>query len=281
MKLISFDIGIKNMAYCVFELSGNFPIITSWNNINLIKSEDNKIKCNCILKNKQKCEKKASYVNKNNHYCKTHVKKISTKVLETPIKINKNMNLKELQGINNKYNLDIDFNKKKDNIIMDILNQIENNFFKKIIEKKKKNAQDYDLVDIGKKIKQNFDLIEDFNNITNVIIENQISPIANRMKTIQGMVAQYFIMKFDNICIDFISSSNKLKYFENDGTTYKDNKKNGVYFCNKVINLNSVNYSSYINYLENFKKKDDLADCFLQGIWYLKFKINTCSDLII
>ena len=30
---------------------------------------------------------------------------------------------------------------------------------------------------------------------THVIIENQISPIANRMKTIQGMITQYFIMK--------------------------------------------------------------------------------------
>jgi hypothetical protein len=281
MKLISFDIGIKNMAYCVFELSGNFPIITSWNNINLIQTDNIEKKCNCIMKNKKECNKKATYVNKNNYYCKTHVKKISSKVLEKPIKISKNINLKELREINDKYKLNVEFDKKKEEIIKEITNKIENDFFKRIIEKKNKKAQDYDLVDIGKKIKYNFNLIEDFNDVTNIIIENQISPIANRMKTIQGMVAQYFIMKFDSINIDFISSSNKLKYFENEGSSYKDNKKNGVYFCNKVINLNSNNYSSYVNYLDNFKKKDDLADCFLQGIWYFKFKINTCQELII
>ena len=37
--------------------------------------------------------------------------------------------------------------------------------------------------------------LPDIESITHVFIENQISPIANRMKTIQGMLAQYFIMK--------------------------------------------------------------------------------------
>ena len=53
-----------------------------------------------------------------------------------------------------------------------------------------------------------------FTDITHVVIENQLSPIANRMKTIQGMLAQYFIMIDENIDIQFISSSNKLKQFE-------------------------------------------------------------------
>ena len=38
-------------------------------------------------------------------------------------------------------------------------------------------------------------------------------PIANRMKTIQGMIAQYFIDKNVKL-IKFISASNKLKNFK-------------------------------------------------------------------
>ena len=45
-----------------------------------------------------------------------------------------------------------------------------------------------------------------------VIIENQIGPLAIRMKTIQGMIVQYFIMSNLNVeHIEFISASNKLK----------------------------------------------------------------------
>jgi hypothetical protein len=75
------------------------------------------------------------------------------------------------------------------------------------------------LVDIGKEINVQLSAIllkfDPNREITHIIIENQISPIANRMKTIQGMLSQYFIMKYEdrNITIDFISSFNKLKMF--------------------------------------------------------------------
>jgi len=140
--------------------------------------------------------------------------------------------------------------------------------------------------------------------ITHVVIENQISPIANRMKTIQGMLAQYFIMKNSDIEIEFVSSANKLKQFEKkkieniikekdqknddienipiesekatENTTktvttnpnYKEHKKDGVFYCSQILEINSC-FHNWKNALDA-KKKDDLADSFLQGIWYLK-----------
>lgn len=54
-----------------------------------------------------------------------------------------------------------------------------------------------------------------------VIIENQIGPLANKMKTIQGMLTQYFIMH--NVeTIEFISSSNKLKHWKDMIKTYSN-----------------------------------------------------------
>jgi len=49
------------------------------------------------------------------------------------------------------------------------------------------------------------------------------------MKTIQGMLAQYFIMRGQpNIVIEFVSSSNKLKDFVMEkNTTYTQHKKDG------------------------------------------------------
>jgi hypothetical protein len=116
--------------------------------------------------------------------------------------------------------------------------------------------------------------------ITHVIIENQISPIANRMKTIQGMIAQYFIM--NNVkTIEFISASNKLKSCVNtindsddeviaDISTYTNRKKLGVTTCLELLKNTK---STMLKHFESHKKKDDLADSLLQGIWYINNKI--------
>jgi hypothetical protein len=50
------------------------------------------------------------------------------------------------------------------------------------------------------------------NAIDTVVIENQISPIANRMKTVQGMITQYFLMRgVDKRRIIYFSAVQKLK----------------------------------------------------------------------
>ena len=102
-----------------------------------------------------------------------------------------------------------------------------------------------------------------------VIIENQIGPLANKMKTLQGMISQYFIMK--NIHhIEFISACNKLKDFTIEKMDYKQRKKFGVEKCLEILtNSKNVNWVSEIS---KSNKKDDLSDCFLQGLWYINHK---------
>ena len=99
------------------------------------------------------------------------------------------------------------------------------------------------------------------------------------MKTIQGMIAQYFIMRFgDGVVIEFVSSHNKLKGFSHKPppsaethkpTTYKANKTDGVAICRRFIAANPE-LADWSPTFERSKKRDDLADCFLQGVWYLK-----------
>ena len=86
------------------------------------------------------------------------------------------------------------------------------------------------------------------------------------MKTLQGMIAQYFIMKDQNN-IEFYSSSNKLKLFiGNQKTTYNERKKLSIEACNNLL-INNKN--DWLDSFNKNNKKDDLADCFLQGIYYL------------
>jgi hypothetical protein len=97
------------------------------------------------------------------------------------------------------------------------------------------------------------------------------------MKTVQGMIAQYFIMKDTNQRIEFFSSANKLKQFEDkkegkggkEVTSYSDRKKMGVTKCLELLQEDSSN-SSLIEYFNSHKKKDDLADCYLQACAFIK-----------
>ena len=118
-------------------------------------------------------------------------------------------------------------------------------------------------------MKKKFNKIFENIQVDGVIIENQIGPLAMRMKTLQGMIMQHFIEK--NIpLVEEVSASNKLKEFlGNKKTTYSERKKESI-----IITRNILNENNYLNeWLEIFnkhKKKDDLADSFLQGRWYLK-----------
>ena len=128
-----------------------------------------------------------------------------------------------------------------------------------------------------------------------MIIENQISTLASRMKTLQGMITQYFIMKHVER-IEFISASCKLKLFTDvsldttstdatmtcvDASTYADRKKSGITVCRSLGEISRKHKSDYAKWMpvfENHKKKDDLADCFLQGLWrFHLLKMGTSS----
>jgi len=129
-----------------------------------------------------------------------------------------------------------------------------------------------------------------------MIIENQISTLASRMKTLQGMITQYFIMKHIPI-IEFISASCKLKLFTDanasldlttddtvnvDASTYADRKKSGIAVCRSLGEISRKRNSDYTKWMpvfENHKKKDDLADCFLQGLWRVHLLRTTTSSV--
>jgi hypothetical protein len=130
---------------------------------------------------------------------------------------------------------------------------------------------DLSLIEIGINLKKTLDELYGDIHIDTVIIENQISPIANRMKTLQGMIAQYFIMK-DTTDIHFISAANKLKDYVSKKTTYSERKTMGIEICEELL-INNEQFGKHLEMFHTHKKKDDLADCFLQGIWYLRDKI--------
>ena len=71
MIILSIDVGLKNLAYCLFFIENKTKYcIKMWDTINLCNDEP--MQCCAAIK---QCPNKAKYAKDNLYYCKTHAKK--------------------------------------------------------------------------------------------------------------------------------------------------------------------------------------------------------------
>lgn len=270
MKVLSIDVGIKNLAFCLFEKqNGNVNFtISKWDIANV--SEKETFKC-CAVDKNIACNKPAKYKKNLDCFCLKHAKKQPFQVPASelhPISIQK-QKIQSLLEIAKKYSIVYDKSPKKAELVTLINQYAYNNYFQAITSV---NASKVDLINVGYNIKTQFDsLFANEETIDYVIIENQIGPIANRMKTLQGMIVQYFVMTPTFVeHIEFISASNKLKDFNiTEKTKYSERKQIGIQKCLEIIS-SDVAFSEHVAYFSKHTKKDDLSDSFLQGLWFIK-----------
>jgi Zn ribbon nucleic-acid-binding protein len=272
MKILSIDVGIKNLAFCLFEKSPSSEHfkISKWDVVNI--SEEECLKCGFVDKNVL-CNKPAKYKKDDTCFCLKHSKKQQYQLPtseQKPAFINK-QKIANLYEIADSYGIKYEPKVKKIDLVNLINNHIYKTYFETIVSK---NANDVDLFNIGVNIKNKFNnLFKDEGKIDYVIIENQIGPLAIRMKTIQGMIVQYFIMSGLNVeHIEFISASNKLKDCDvKDKEKYSDRKKLGIAKCLGIL-IQDFRFNEHTAYFNSHKKKDDLSDSFLQGMWFINNK---------
>jgi len=282
MILLSFDVGIKNLAYCLLSIneikdtnednSKHFIEIVKWNIIDLSCDKEAGIETvEKILKQCSKCKKSATYCTHSNtmlpegvvKFCKKHAEEAQLPMHPKLLKSNsKNGHTPYI-------------------VPLSIIN-------------KKVSCNKINIVDLGKNIKCHLDVIfaEHMDKIDAILIENQIGNLAGRMNVLQGMISQYFIMR--NITnIEFISATNKLKLFktvinkksdtgggsnldnvlENEKKLYKMRKDAGKMVCRSLLSF-YPKLNEWIATYDKHKKNDDLADCFLQGYYYAHLHLN-------
>ena len=311
MLIQSFDIGIKHMAYCILAVDKDKKTtIQDWQVLDLLHVDQSTPMihlCTCTVgssKQKHVCNKKAkfhkSFVDElptQQYFCARHAQGITQRggngTVLMPEKrfqhtaLNK-MKVEELYNLSREFSVNLTDRPEKKLSKKHILSILEPWFAARCLEMipvgKKKTCNTIDLITIGRNMTALLDVIPNLNQLTHVIMENQISPIAGRMKTIQGMLMQYYIMRHPQVKIAFISSANKLKVdlphlvtetHVSDASnvdmktsaTYRQHKTDAV---QKTIHfLQQPSFESHATFFQESKsKKDDLADCFLQGLWY-------------
>lgn len=295
--ILSFDVGIKNLAYCLIEKNDDNFKILKWDIINLVDDIQK-----CMNVTNKSCDQIAKFtitnkmnINEDNimHVCAKH------KIKNTPImqdikkKVKYNCIIEKCEKIAIK-ELSID---NKDNKICYCEDHVEK-YFKQIDKKisiKKiagTNSNKQPIQNLCEKLFMKLDKEIKFLDADEILIENQPSLRNPTMKTISSFLFSYFVLRgiVDKVktnsninFIKFISPSNKLKInkettnkiinkentkdkekdTKEKSKTYKLTKNLGVKYC---VSLISDEDKIILN---KYKKKDDLCDSFLQGFQYL------------
>lgn len=310
-RILSFDVGIKNLAYCLIEKKNDDFSILNWNVINLVEDCQ---KCTFIMKGGKQCEQVAKYkiLHKDEELifgdgysmfaCNKHKLKVIPSIIENKEEIKTDQIKSKKKKNNNK--MDDENKKEKKCLLCDspsvFILSSNNDFgwcethytkhgkqFEKKIQTKKlsmTNSNKQPLQELSEKLFGKLDQQKDFLTAEEILIENQPSFKNPTMKTMSSILYAYFVVrgKIDkndsNIkLVRFVSPSNKLKIdkkttsavLENKNTSgeksnvYKMTKTLGVKYCTAIINSDDKNK------LSQYKKKDDMADSFLQGFQYL------------
>lgn len=248
--VLSFDVGIRNLAMCIIEKTHNesevIYKILNWKIINLMESETKVIKkCEADIKSgvkkgdKCQCPAFVEVIDKkeSSFFCNKH----------NPCKKNKSLKFKK---VNNKI--------KK-------VNSISTQRLCIMLCKNLNEVLETDNI---------LDMIDE------VLIELQPS-LNPKMKSLSNMLYSYFIMKgivdSEKIkCVKFVNAKNKLKVYTGPNvicklkSKYSRTKFLGKKYCEWIITNNDQ--SNWLEFFKNCKKQDDLADCYLQGCWYLQNK---------
>ena len=292
-KTLSIDVGIINLSYCIIASSSHktkqkFKIL-DWNIINLIDDQHEQQKCIGLLKSGKnkgsECGNNASVFELgclNKCYCSKHSScshsdnliPIRTRLLCDKLLVNG-------QRKGHKCGKKASWYFEKPSL--------ERIGYCTIHSKKISNLTRYytvdNISDIDLKIKLFTELDKrktEFLDVDTVLIELQPPIAREKMKMIASALHDYFILRsqIDSVnprikLIRSVDANHKLTIYDGPAIScslkkqYDRNKWYGKQYCKWILKKDQMH--DKIEFFDNFKKKDDLADSFLQGIWYIWF----------
>ena len=256
-RILSIDVGIVNLGICLLDVSKDHPPrIIEWESIDLL---DRKHDCASVT-----CKHKARFITPSRLYlCKRCANRRQEPIVEADWLALDRPKCSKRCMVPLACRVGI---LEADALCADDLRRalIKHRNECMIMPVLMASAKNVELVEVGRALQSALDARQELHEADAVVIENQISPLASRMKTIQGMIAQYFI-RTGVASIEFISAANKLKPFLAKGqrTTYKERKALSISVVRELLDKDEARIG-----FEASSKKDDLADSYLQALAY-------------
>jgi hypothetical protein len=252
MKLVSFDVGLRNLAFCVLQGTNRSNLkILHWDLIDVMAESAGHDDAKCF-----KCKKPANWMkhDESMYACRLHCPKGSKPVTKTSLNKQDLNKLKETGAP-----FGITGNTKKE-LVEKLYNYYAQNVWKRCV-KSTKSMSVVDLADpIAKCLEARKELWKDSDLIA---FEQQPD---KRMLCVQAMLHMWFVCQ--GYKCKGVSATHKLTNMitlEDHTKTYKGRKKTGIIHAAELVPTPELK-----SYMMKHPKKDDLADSFLQGLWVLE-----------
>lgn len=295
--VLSFDVGVIHLSYCLLtqkkfiKQDGTQYVdwyILDWNNIDLTNRDEQKCSCGAKASLTQIISGETKY------YCKTHSKKVDTQIES----FDNCFNLCDKKsGKTCQYEIGNDSKIcgksgsyiNNETCFCNVHAKQKYKSESKSLELKPfkfKNSATLNFDDVKYSLMMELEKRVNLLSADYVIIENQPSFKNPRMKSIALTLYDYYLIrgiidkpitKSKIIQVKFMSPSNKLKIASegdtkqlvkakntDDTKAYKLTKSLGIKYC---LELTS-HLPDWVKHFNSFKKRDDLADSFLQGAYF-------------
>jgi hypothetical protein len=249
MKIVSIDVGLRNLAVCVLEGTSRKDVrITHWDVIDVLGEKNGVDRPLCFH-----CKKAAMWQQKDSFACTKHCPKtrVPTKTSLTKTKIEDLTKQAKVLGIA--------IPTKKAELVNAVYEGYKAIGWTKFVGGS--SIKHTPVLDLAKDIAFSLDSRKWWDGTDLVVIENQKD---RRMFAVQAMIHMYYACS--GYTVKGVSAVHKLNNIMTlDSTaTYKARKKTGILHCEKLMPANQHAF------FKSHKKKDDLADSFLQGLWCLE-----------
>jgi hypothetical protein len=260
-KVLAFDMGIRNLAYCVVDVSGGAFSVIDWNNYDLLAGSDSQTASRCV------CGGPPSWLDTSGAmWCKKCAKGGKTALKGLPADVE--LNIKGLKEFSDKMNFVVPKKAKK----VDYINAIQQQFL--MPYSKPKGTMKTDLIVLLNAIEAFLDpRLQLFSECATIRIENQPVFDAPTMKSVQIILFTLLAHRLKKTCgwngkIMFVHASKKTEEAQESvdkaGGDYKARKDVAETLVEKK--LAAPEHKKWLDFFSNKKKKSDLADAFLMSM---------------
>jgi hypothetical protein len=248
MKLVSFDVGLRNLAFCILEGTSRKDVkILHWDLIDVMAEGAGHGNPKCF-----KCSKPANWKQLEKYACTLHKRagKACTK---------KSLQVKTIEELKKEATaLSIQGTTKKE-LVDKLYVHYASNVWKRCVKSCKQGS----VVDLAPMICESLKArTAIWTGSHKVIFEQQPD---KRMMAVQAMMHMWFECHgYSTKGVSAVHKLTNMVTVDDVTKTYKGRKKTGIVHATALVP------AQWKDYMVKHPKKDDLADAFLQGLWFLE-----------